>query len=142
MSNERLYPYYEIVEQAISQLGVNAEDTRLDDEGRWQLDKGGVSVIIEVWEMEREEKKEGYVMVFAPLMQLNENATAAFYRRALEMSHNSLGVSYTIFNDHLLVSVSRELADMSVDEMLLSILRVGNTAEENLEELQNLHAQA
>lgn len=142
MSNEHLYPYYEIVEKAIAQLGVNPEDTRLDDEGRWQLEKGGISVIIEVWEMEREEKKEGYVMVFAPLMQVDENTSAAFYRRALEMSHNSLGVSYTIFNEHLLVSVSRELIDMSVDEMLLSILRVGNTAEENIEELQTLLAQA
>lgn len=139
MSKEHLYPYFEIVENAITELGVDAESARLEDEGRWQLLKGDITVIIELWDIASEEGATSYVMVFCPMFQISPNAGLDFYRRALELSHVSIGVSYSIFENHLLLRSNREASGLDVNEMLLSILRVGNTAEEHLPELQALH---
>jgi hypothetical protein len=139
MSKEHLYPYFEIVEAAITELGVDAESARLEDEGRWQLLKGDITVIVEVWDIVSEESVTSYVMVFCPMFQISPNAGLQFYRRALELSHVSIGVSYSIFENHLLLRSNREAAGLDANEMLFTILRVGNTAEEHLPELQSIH---
>lgn len=139
MSQESIYSYYAIVEEAIAQLGVEPEAARLEQEGNWQLTKGDLAVFIEVWEMETDGEMRPYVLVFSPLFPVSPNASADFLRRALELSHISVGVGYSIFDNYLLLRFSRELADMSVNELLTSLLRVANTAEEQLEELRALH---
>ena len=127
------------MEEAIAQLGVEPEAARLEQEGNWQLTKGDLAVFIEVWEMETEGEMRPYILVFSPLFPVSPTASADFFRRALELSHISVGVGYSIFDNYLLLRFSRELVNMSVDELLVSLLRVANTAEEQLPELQALH---
>ncbi len=121
--------YYKIVEDAISELGVDPNSCRDDnDKGAWALMRGNQEVWIECWYIEDEDQV--YFQVLAPIFETADSLPLDFYRELLEINYTLFGVSFGVYNNMLALKVIREASGMDKNEALAMISRVGNYASE------------
>lgn len=132
---ESLQPYYEIVESAIHDLGVNAEEARGENDGEWNLKRGTASVWIDLWYIESEEG--AYFQVMAPVMTLpededNQNKLA---HELLKINYTLYGVTFAIHEDGVYLRNIREVEELDKSEVIYMIGRCGNYADNYNDEL-------
>lgn len=121
--------YYKIVEDAISELGVDPNSCRDDnDKGAWALMRGNQEVWIDCWYIEDEDQV--YFQVLAPIFETADSLPLDFYRELLEINYTLFGVSFGVYNNMLALKVIREASGMDKNEALAMISRVGNYASE------------
>ncbi len=121
--------YYKIVEEAITELGVDPNSCRDEQEfGAWALMRGDQEVWIDCWYLEEED--EVYFQVLAPIFETPEDLPVEFYREILEVNYSMFGVSFGIYKNMLALKVIREATGMDKEEALAMVSRVGNYASE------------
>ena len=92
--------FYQIVEDAINQLGVDPNNCRDEEEkGAWALMRGDQEVWIDCWYVDEEDNV--YFQVLAPIFELNEDLSIEFYRELLEINYTMLGVSFGTYKNML-----------------------------------------
>lgn len=127
-----LQSYYQIIENAISQIGIDPALCRAKNDagqevpGQWNLKKGEQSVWVDLWYIEKEQR--AYFQVLAPMMDVPANISPAFYRELLEINYDLYGVAFVISRDKVYIKIIREADGMDSPECLASIYRVGNYA--------------
>jgi hypothetical protein len=121
--------YYKIVEDSISELGVDPNSCRDDNElGAWALMRGDQEVWIDCWYVEDEDQV--YFQVLAPIFETPDDLPVEFYRELLELNYTLFGVSFGIFKNMLALKVIREATGMDKNEAVAIISRIGNYASE------------
>lgn len=121
--------FYQIVEDAINQLGVDPNNCRDEEEnGAWALMRGDQEVWIDCWYVDEEDNV--YFQVLAPIFELNEDLPIEFYKELLEVNYTMLGVSFGTYKNMLALKVIREANGMDSDEAHDIIDKVGNYASE------------
>lgn len=132
---ESLQPYYEIVESAIHDLGVNAEEARGENDGEWNLKRGTASVWIDLWYIESEEG--AYFQVMAPVMTLpeNEDNQNQLAHELLKINYTLYGVTFAIHEDGIYLRSIREVEELDKSEVIYMIGRCGNYADNYNDEL-------
>jgi hypothetical protein len=121
--------YYKIVEDSISELGVDPNSCRDDNElGAWALMRGDQEVWIDCWYVEDEDQV--YFQVLAPIFETPDDLPVEFYRELLELNYTLFGVSFGIFKNMLALKVIREANGMDKDEAVAIIGTIGNYASE------------
>ncbi len=132
---EDLNAYYEIVEKAINELGVNAEEARGENEGEWNLKRGTASVWIDLWYIDDE--GGAYFQVMAPIMTLPEEESnqnkLAF--ELLKINYTLFGVSFALHEDGVYLKNIREVEGLDQSEVIYMIGRCGNYADSYNDEL-------
>ncbi len=127
-----LQSYYDIVEGAIQQIGIEPTQCRGQEPGSWTLYKGDIEVWIDLWEIEQgtaeQPNKLPYFQVMSPLLEIPAHVSPAFYREVLEINHKLYGVAFSIQKDRLTLKVLREADGLDQDEVYAMIVRVGNYA--------------
>lgn len=132
---EDLKPFYEIVESAITELGVNAEEARGENDGEWNLKRGTASVWIDLWYIEDE--SGAYFQVMAPIMTLPEDETNK-NKLALELlaiNYAIYGVAFAMHEDGIYLKNIREAEELDKSEVIYMIGRCGNYADNYNDEL-------
>ena len=121
MSN--IEDFYKIVEDAISELGVDPNNCRDDEQnGAWALMRGNQEIWIDCWSTE----DEGiFFQVLAPVFEIPDNMPIEFYRELLEINYTLFGVSFGIFKNMLALKVIRDAKGMDKEEALSIISNVG-----------------
>ncbi len=121
MSN--IQDFYKIVEEAISELGVDPNNCRDDEQnGAWALMRGNQEIWIDCWSTE----EEGiFFQVLAPVFEIPDNMPLEFYRELLEINYTLFGVSFGIFKNMLALKVIRDAKGMDKEEALSIISNVG-----------------
>jgi len=121
--------YYKIVEDAISDLGVEPENCRDEQEqGAWALMRGDQEVWIDCWYIKEEDQV--YFQVLAPVFEAPEDLPVEFYRDVLEINYALFGVSFGIYKNMLALKVIREATGMDKEEALAMVSRIGDYASE------------
>jgi hypothetical protein len=120
--------YYQLVENCITKLGVDPSICRDKNPGQWNLRKGSADVWIDVFK--RPEDEWGYFQCMAPVSKVPASNVDAFLTEVLEISHTLYGVGFTKFKDYIYVKTIRELEDLSEDEMMAMIRRIGGYADD------------
>ncbi len=122
--------YYQMIENCITQLGVDAVLCRTEKPGQWDLRKGSASVWIDVWEQEYDGQPSGYFQAMAPVVDVPTNNKENFYKEILEINHKLYGVGMTLFENWVYIKTLRELEGLNESEALAMINRIGNYADD------------
>lgn len=132
---EDLKPYYDVVEDGINQLGVDAEEARGENDGEWNLKRGNASVWIDLWYIEEEEG--AYFQVMAPIMSLpeEEDKKNQLYQELLKLNYTLFGVSFALHEDGIYLKNIREVENLTASEVIFMIGRCGNYADSYNDEL-------
>ena len=123
-----LEPYYQMVENVIRKLGVDPSICRSQNPGQWDLKKGSASVWIDVFK--RDQDHYGYFQCVAPVVQIPSDNTQGFYEEILEKNHTLYGTAMTKHKDWIYMKSIRELDGLDEEEILATINRVGNYADD------------
>ena len=125
---ENLQHYYEIIENCIRSLSVDPAQCRGEKPGQWDLKKGSANVWIDIWRPEG--TAEGYFQAMAPVVKIPPTNHELFFREILEISHQLYGVAMTLYEDWIYVKTVRELQDLSQNEAMAMLNRIGHYADE------------
>jgi hypothetical protein len=130
-----LTAYYQIVEEGIDQLGVNAQEARGENDGEWNLKRGTASVWIDLWYIE--EEQGAYFQVMSPIMTLPEDETN-MYKLTLELlkiNYTLFGVGFAVQEDGVYLKNIREVEELDPSEVVYMIGRCGNYGDSYNDEL-------
>lgn len=123
-----LSSYYQLVENAISDLGVDPAICRGENQGQWNLTLGSASVWIDVFQ--REGENEGYFQCMGPVCSIPPSNREAFFQEVLEINHGLYGVAMTKYEGTLFMKTIRELTGLDISEVTSMINRIGMYTDE------------
>jgi hypothetical protein len=109
--------YYNLVEDSISLLGINAKETRGEQAGQWNLKKGNFDIMIDVWEQE----KIFLFQVVSPLCSLPDENKEEFFLYLLKRNYGLSGTTYAIMENDVFLKYTTE-ANLLTKESILNIL--------------------
>lgn len=130
-----LQPYYDVVESSISDLGVDPVDCRGENPGQWNLRKGETTVWVDLWYIERENRP--YFQVMSPIFKIPADVDTKnrLFEELLSINDTLYGVAFTTYKEWIYIKVIREADGMDKVEAQAMLLRVGNYADHNRQEL-------
>ncbi len=133
-----LQEYYALVEEALRQFGLEPEKARGDEKGSWLLQKDQTPIWIDVFQNPNE--PWGYFQCLAPSFQLPSDTSTQceIYQKLLEKAHTIFGVALTKYKDWIYVRLIRELTNITIEEIMNIIARVGTFAIEIRKEFGNI----
>ena len=130
---EALKFYYQVVEKAIAQIGLNPEIAR-KEMGKWTITKGNIPVWIDIFY--REQEKRGYFMVGAPIMDIPSQNASTLAIDLLHLNNELFGVAFVANKNRVFLKTIRETNGLDISEAHAMILRIGNYAEKYSKELK------
>lgn len=130
-----LQVYFDLVDSAIIELGVNPEQCRGGKPGQWNLTKGSASVWLDVFYSEQNQCV--YFQCMAPVCGIPASNTQAFYQEVLEINHTLYGVGFTKFKEGIYIKSIREVSGLDKSEILATMRRIGTYADDYDDILKN-----
>jgi hypothetical protein len=118
--------YVNIINDVITELGVNPDGVYDKAKNTWSLYKGSAQVIIEFFTIET----TWYIDFRSPVCQIPTTNVLPFYRKLLELNHWNIGIKFSVDQDQAWLSINRELAGIDKAEAAANLNRVGNMADE------------
>lgn len=118
---------YQLTEEAITLLGVSAEESRAEQPGQWNLKKGSFDIMIDVWE----EQGQVLFQVICPLCTLPDENKEGFYLFLLERNHQLSAVTYTVFEGNVYLKHTREANGLSKEEIVNLLSKTAYYAEQS-----------
>jgi hypothetical protein len=131
-----LKPYYEIIGQVISNLGLNPDECYNEEGKYWSLCKGSADVFISLFVLGEGEDAEWYVEFSSPVMKLPSDNLLPFYRRLLEENAKWVATRFSLRDDTVWLDTTRELSGIDYDECYRSLTRIGEVADQLDDELR------
>ncbi|MGQ9707156.1 MAG: YbjN domain-containing protein [bacterium] len=121
-----LQKYVNLVNEIITELGVNPDEVFDKEKNMWYLRKGDADVYIELFNIE----DNWYVDIRSPIYQVPTANTQSFYLKLLELNHYNIAVKFSVDQGWAWLSVNRELEGISKEELSANLWRVGNMADD------------
>lgn len=112
------------VEGAIKKLNVDPALCKGEKPGQFNMKQGSVSIWIDVWNIERENR--AYFQVMAPIMSLaNVTNQLGLYEELLKINDQLYNVAFTIYDNFVWLKSTREVHGLDEDEVAAQIKRIG-----------------
>lgn len=112
-----LETYYKLVDEAITALGLNPDETRGEQAGQWNLKKGRFDIMIDVWEQEN----HFLFQVVCPLCMLPDENREAFMSHMLQKNYGMSSLAYAIMEESVFLKHTTEM-NMLTKENITSLL--------------------
>lgn len=125
-----LTPYYTIVNNCISRLGVDPNSLKDDKPGAWTLVKGSAKVWIDVWYIEKENRP--YIQIMSPVMKIPKDQVkkSSLFEELLTINDKLFGCAFTVFNEFVWLKSIRECEGLDDSEAFAMLTRIGNYADD------------
>lgn len=122
-----LETYFKIVDDAISALGLNPEETRGSQLGQWNLKKGQFDILVDVWE------QENHILfqIVAPLCTLPEENKEAFMLHLLKKNYGLSALSYSIMDDSVFLKHTTEMHSLTKENIIALFSKTAFYAEQS-----------
>lgn len=112
------------VEGAIKKMNVDPALCRGEKAGQYNMVQGSISIWIDVWHIEKENR--AYFQVMAPIMSLaNVSNKLGLYEELLTVNDTLYNVAFTIYNNNVWLKSIREVHGLDEDEVVAQIRRIG-----------------
>ncbi|MCF6240106.1 MAG: YbjN domain-containing protein [Bacteroidales bacterium] len=118
-----LQNYYELIEKAIENLGVDPATVR-EKTGQWNLKKGSAVIYINVWNDEK--NQDIYFQASSTVARIPENNKEAFFSEILDINAKIFGVTMGKIDPWIFVRHVREMKGLDESEIITTINRVAN----------------
>lgn len=119
--------YYQLVDEAISALGLNPAETRGQQEGQWNLKKGRFDIMIDVWEQE----KQFLFQIVCPLCSLPEENKEGFLLHLLQRNYGMSSLAYAIMEDSVFLKFTSEAGSLTKDSLIMLFNKTAFYAEQS-----------
>ncbi len=121
---ENIEAYYGVIESALTDLGVDPETCRDENqEGSWTISSGNVFLLLDCWA--DQEQNVVVFQVLSPLFELPDEMPSEFYNEILELNFLINGTSFSKLNKTLVLKSLRDLELSEKSEVNAMINRVG-----------------
>ena len=122
-----LQTYYKLVDEAITELGINADETKGEQAGQWNLRKGKFDIMIDVWEQEN----QFLLQVVSPLCSLPDENKEGFLLHLLQKNYGLSGVAYAIMDDSVFLKYTTEAGSLSKENIVSLLTKTAFYAEQS-----------
>lgn len=144
-NQEKLLPFYSIVEEAIKLFNLNPKDAILpnqpDGQVIYALTKGRANVRIIVWI--NEETKVPYVRVVCPIVAIPEKyENYGMLNEFLELNSFYIGVKFVRSGNAILLGVDKEMIEVSPQELFAMMNRVLNVGANEIVRLEEKYSKS
>lgn len=119
--------YYQLIDEAITALGLNPEDTRGQQEGQWNLKKGRFDIMVDVWEQE----KQFLFQIVCPLCSLPEENKEGFLLHLLQRNYGMSSLAYAIMDDSVFLKFTTEAESLTKDVLMMLFNKTAFYAEQS-----------
>ena len=112
------------IEGAIKKMNIDPALCKGERQGQYNMKQGSVSIWIDVYHLERENR--AYFQVMAPIMSLaNVSNKLNLFEELLKVNDGLFNVAFTIFDNFVWLKSTREVHGLDEDEVMAQIKRVG-----------------
>lgn len=122
-----LEPYYKLVDDAISALGLNPEETKGQQAGQWNLKKGKFDIFVDVWEQEN----HFLFQIISPLCSLPDENKEAFTLHLLKKNYGLSSLAYSIMDDSVFLKYTTELHSLTKENIVALLSKTAFYAEQS-----------
>lgn len=119
--------FYKLVDEAISDLGINPEETRGEQPGQWNLKKGRFDIMIDVWEQEQ----QYLFQVVSPLCALPDDGKEPFLLHLLQRNYGMSSMAYAIMEDSVFLKHTTEAASLTKETIVMLLTKAAFYAEQS-----------
>ena len=122
-----LQNYYQLVDDAISELGLNPSETHGEQAGQWNLKKGKFDIMVDVWEQEN----NFLFQVVSPLCDLPDENREAFMLFLLQKNYGLSGVAYAIMDGSVYLKYTTEAGSLTKENIINVLTKTAFYAEQS-----------
>ena len=119
--------YYKLVDDAIIDLGLNADETKGDLPGQWNLKKGKFDIMVDVWEQE----KQFLFQVVSPLCTLPDENKEGFMLHLLQKNYGLSSLAYAIMEDSVFLKHTTEMASLTKENIIALLTKTASYADQS-----------
>ena len=119
--------YYNLVDAAITELGLSPEETKGDQPGQWNLKKGQFDIMVDVWEQE----KQFLFQVVSPLCTMPEENKEAFMLHLLQKNYGLSSLAYAIMDDSVFLKHTTEMGSLTKENIVMLLTKTAFYAEQS-----------
>ena len=119
--------FYKLVDDAIIDLGLNADETKGDLPGQWNLKKGKFDIMVDVWEQE----KQFLFQVVSPLCTLPDENKEGFMLHLLQKNYGLSSLAYAIMEDSVFLKHTTEMASLTKENIIALLTKTAFYAEQS-----------
>jgi hypothetical protein len=119
--------FYKLVDDAITDLGLNPDEVRGEQPGQWNLKKGKFDIMVDLWEQENQ-----YIFqVVAPLCGMPEGNREAFMLHLLEKNYGLSSLAYAVLNETVFLKYTTEASSMIKEHVVAILTKIAFYAEQS-----------
>jgi hypothetical protein len=122
-----LEAYYKLVDEAISALGLNPEETKGQQPGQWNLKKGKFDILVDVWEQEN----HFLFQIVSPLCSLPDENKEAFMLHLLQKNYGLSSLAYSIMDDSVFLKHTTEMHSLTKENIVSLLSKTAFYAEQS-----------
>jgi hypothetical protein len=122
-----IHTFYNVVDEAIASLGLNAEETKGDQPGQWNLKKGRFDIMVDVWEQE----KQFLFQVICPLCNLPDDNKEGFMLHLLQKNYGLSSLAYAIMEDSVYLKYTTEMNLLTTENIVTLLTKTAFYAEQS-----------
>ena len=122
-----IHTFYNVVDEAIASLGLNAEETKGDQPGQWNLKKGKFDIMVDVWEQE----KQFLFQVICPLCTLPDDNKEGFMLHLLQKNYGLSSLAYAIMEDSVYLKYTTEMNLLTTENIVTLLTKTAFYAEQS-----------
>ena len=126
-----LTPYGEMVEQMLTDVGLDPDECYIADGDYWTATKGSAHIYIGFFHIHYDDGTvDWYMYTTGFLREIPAENREKFYLRLLQEAADRVGVKFYVKDNEAWVEIARELEGLSITEASRNLNRVANTADE------------
>lgn len=119
--------FYKLVDDAITDLGLNPDEVRGEQPGQWNLKKGKFDIMVDVWEQE----KQFLFQVICPLCTLPDDNKEGFMLHLLQKNYGLSSLAYAIMEDSVYLKYTTEMNLLTTENIVSLLTKTAFYAEQS-----------
>lgn len=122
-----LTTYYKLIDDAITALGLNPEETRGGNPGQWNLKKGRFDIMVDVWEQE----KQFLFQIVCPLCSTPDDNKDVFLQHLLQRNYGMSSVTYAMMENDVFLKYTTEANELTKENVIMLLNKTAFYAEQS-----------
>lgn len=118
---------YKTVDEAVTALGLDANDVRGEQPGQWNLKKGQFDIMVDVWEQEN----QFLFQIVCPLCGLPADGRELFLLNLLQKNYGLSAMAYAVMDDVVFLKYTTEATALSSEQIVSLLTKAAFYAEKS-----------
>ena len=119
--------FYKLVDDAITDLGLNPEEVRGEQPGQWNLKKGKFDIMVDVWEQEN----QFLFQIVCPLCSMPDENKDGFLQHLLQRNYGMSSVTYAMMENDVFLKYTTEAGELTKENVIMLLNKTAFYAEQS-----------